>query len=101
MKVTIELDELDVLTRESIARQTSDEKVLEVLSTDEWRSVRFEVAGNFKTPGVVLSILAYDKFPDVRMNVAKNPNTPRDVLSKMPNDEDVCIRAYLLKKIKH
>lgn len=101
MKVTIELDELDVLTRASIARQTTDKEVLEVLSKDKWKDVRYEVAGNPNTPGVVLSILAHDKFSDVRLNVAKNPNTPRDTLSILSTDNDVFVSTYALKIIKH
>ena len=55
--------------------------------------IKRNLANNPNTPIKILVILSTDKYYTVRCRVADNPNTPTEILIKLSKDEDWAVRS--------
>lgn len=70
------------------------------MNIDEYYSVRWNVAGNKKSPIEALEVLANDKEPDIRKAVAENPNTLYNTLVLLSKDKELCVSENAKKVLK-
>ena len=82
----------EIAQEESIARDTSDKRVLSMLARKKELKVRIFVAANEETSPDDLYFLAMDGNPRVRCAVASNPKAPEKILLVLTKDEDVRVR---------
>jgi len=75
-----------------LAKTTTDPKVLDELSRDEYYRVRSGVASNLNTTPETLDYLSRDEDYDVRSWVAENPNTTPEILDYLSKDKDPTVR---------
>ena len=92
MEVTLELNYLLKETRQAIASEVDDPKVLAVLAKDRESYVRCAVARNEYTPETALDKLANDMTDQVRWAVAENAKTSLGTLEKLADDLSCNVR---------
>ena len=68
-------------------------ETLEILSNEEDKFIRWNVARNKNTSKETLDKLADDEDEKVRWNVARNKNTSKETLGKLADDEK-CLVFY-------
>ncbi|NBW57218.1 hypothetical protein EBR43_05430 [bacterium] len=71
------------MNNQTLARTTTDPKILNKLSKDEDWMVRCRVADNLNTSQKDLDYLSKDEYWAVRRCVIKNPNTSPEILKEM------------------
>jgi len=77
----------------------TSKKILTILSTDKYWTIRSRVADNKRTSKKILTILSKDEHWAVRYGVANNHNTPIEVLKILSTDKDSEVRYWALELI--
>lgn len=83
----------------NIARYTTNERVLDILSHDSARSVLMGVAENPNAPEYVLHNLSLSHHANVRQSVVSNCNTPIETLQLLSNDADEDVLMGVMNNI--
>lgn len=82
-----------------IANTNCSPQVLSSLSESSSRSVKENVAANFRTPTKTLDFLGNDAEISIRKNVAANPLTPTKTLLKLIEDENDSVQLNAVKNL--
>jgi hypothetical protein len=75
-------------TKWRMAETATDTKLLEKLSDDPSRKVRYNLTNNKNITPEILTKMSKDEAPSIRMHVAYHPKCPIEVLRVLENDSD-------------
>jgi len=92
---TSALSRLTNVTKDMIAKKTSNPEILTKLANDEDQGIKMTALRNENIPVDVLMKFSNDKNTIIRSCVADNEKTPADVLMKLANDKQKWVRSQV------